>query len=232
MAMLLQARRVLTQTLPRYNSKSPQTFVKLLGSTHGLHDNVTKRKLFNPNETSGKVITCNAAIIRGPRQPFLMETIRVDPPKKMEVRIKILYTSICHTDLGAWKGENEAQQAFPRILGHEAVGLVESVGEGVTDVKAGDHVIPIFNGECGHCSYCKTKTSNLCQTYRVNPFKSVMEHDGKCRFSTKDGEPIFHFLNTSTFTEYTVLDSACVVKIDPNAPPQEDDLVKLWHLYW
>ncbi|KAG6790712.1 hypothetical protein POTOM_006877 [Populus tomentosa] len=218
MAMLLQARRVLTQTLPRYNSKSPQTFVKLLGSTHGLHDNVTKSKLFNPNETSGKVITCNAAIIRGPKQPFLMETIRVDPPKKMEVRIKIIYTSICQTDLSAWKGENEAQQAFPRILGHEAVGLVESVGEGVTDVKAGDHVIPIFNGECGHCSYCKTKTSNLCQTYRVNPFKSVMEHDGKCRFSTKDGEPIFHFLNTSTFTEYTVLDSACVVKIDPNAP--------------
>ncbi|KAB5535034.1 hypothetical protein DKX38_018120 [Salix brachista] len=166
-----------------------------------------------------------AAVVRGPKQPFLMETIRVDPPKKMEVRIKILYTSICHTDLRAWKGENEAQRAYPRILGHEAVGLVESVGEGVTDLKAGDHVIPIFNGECGHCPYCTTKTTNLCQTYRVNPFKSVMENDGKCRFSTKDGEPIFHFLNTSTFTEYSVLDSACVVKIDPNSPLKKTSLL-------
>ncbi|KAI5572002.1 hypothetical protein POPTR_011G152800v4 [Populus trichocarpa] len=218
MAMLLQARRILTQTLPRCNSNSSQAFVKLLGSaSRGLHDNVPGSKLFDPNATSGKVITCNAAVVRGPKQPFLMETIRVEPPRKMEVRIKILYTSICHTDLSAWKGENEAQRAYPRILGHEAVGLVESVGEGVTDLKAGDHVIPIFNGECGHCPYCTTKTTNLCQTYRVNPFKSVMENDGKCRFSTMNGEPIFHFLNTSTFTEYSVLDSACAVKIDPNA---------------
>ncbi|KAG6755562.1 hypothetical protein POTOM_041393 [Populus tomentosa] len=218
MAMLLQARRILTQTLPGRNSNSSQAFVKLVGSaSRGFHDNVTRSKLFDPNATSGKVITCNAAVVRGPKQPFLMETIRVDPPRKMEVRIKILYTSICHTDLSAWKGENEAQRAYPRILGHEAVGLVESVGEGVTDLKAGDHVIPIFNGECGHCPYCTNNTTNLCQTYRVNPFKSVMENDGKCRFSTMNGEPIFHFLNTSTFTEYSVLDSACAVKIDPNA---------------
>ncbi|KAB5535032.1 hypothetical protein DKX38_018118 [Salix brachista] len=212
MAMLLQARRILTQTLPRCSSNSSPAFVKLLGlASQGLHDNVSRSKLFDPNATSGNVITCNAAVVRGPKQPFLMETIRVDPPKKMEVRIKILYTSICHTDLSAWKSEvtrlymlkieedlfpssradhnkvtdivvalkNEAQRAYPRILGHEAVGLVESVGEGVTDLKAGDHVIPIFNGECGHCPYCTTKTTNLCQTYRVNPFKSVMKNDGK-----------------------------------------------------
>lgn len=96
--------------------------------------------------------------------------------------------------------------------------VVESVGEGVTDLKAGDHVIPIFNGECGHCVYCKSENTNLCENFRVNPFKCVMLNDGKCRFSTKDGNPIFHFLNTSTFSEYTVLDSACVVKIDPKAP--------------
>ncbi|KAJ6332608.1 hypothetical protein OIU77_008636 [Salix suchowensis] len=180
MAMLLQARRILTKTLPRCSSNSSPAFVKLLGlASRGLHDDVSRSKLFDPNATSGNVITCNAAVVRGPKQPFLMETIRVHPPKKMEVRIKILYTSICHTDLSAWKGENEAQRAYPRILGHEAVGLVESVGEGVTDLKAGDHVIPIFNGECGHCPYCTTKTTNLCQTYRVNPFKSVMENDGK-----------------------------------------------------
>ncbi|CAK9170343.1 unnamed protein product [Ilex paraguariensis] len=170
------------------------------------------------SETTGKVITCKAAVARGPGQPLVMEEIRVDTPQKMEVRIKILFTSICHTDLSAWQGENEAQQVYPRILGHEAVGVVESVGEGVVDMKEGDHVVPIFNGECGDCAYCKSQKTNLCDKFRVNPFKSVMLNDGKCRFSTKEGEPIFHFLNTSTFSEYTVLDSACVVKIDSKAP--------------
>lgn len=96
--------------------------------------------------------------------------------------------------------------------------IVESVGEGVVDMRKGDHVVPIFNGECGHCAYCKSDKTNLCEKFRVNPFKSVMVNGGGTRFSTKDGEPIFHFLNTSTFSEYTVLDSACVVNIDPNAP--------------
>ncbi|KAK9275097.1 hypothetical protein L1049_022356 [Liquidambar formosana] len=170
------------------------------------------------SDTAGKVISCKAAVLRGPGQPLVMEEIQVDPPQKMEVRIKILYTSICHTDLSAWNGENEAQRAFPRILGHEAAGIVESVGEGVVDMRKGDHVVPIFNGECGHCAYCKSDKTNLCEKFRVNPFKSVMVNDGGTRFSTKDGEPIFHFLNCSTFSEYTVLDSACVVNIDPNAP--------------
>ncbi|KAM7525950.1 hypothetical protein LguiA_015852 [Lonicera macranthoides] len=159
----------------------------------------------------------NAAVVWGPGEPLVMEEIRVDPPQKMEVRIKILFTSICHTDLTVWRGENEAQRIYPRILGHEASGVIESVGEGVEDMKAGDHVVPIFNGECGDCVYCKSKKSNLCKKYRVNPLKSVMLSDGKCRFSTKEGKPIFHFLNTSTFSEYTVVDSACVVKIDPKA---------------
>lgn len=96
--------------------------------------------------------------------------------------------------------------------------VVESVGEGVEDLKEGDHVIPIFNGECGDCMYCKSgKTNNLCGKYRVNPFKSVMENDGKTRFFTKEGKPIYHFLNTSTFSQYSVIDSGCVVKIHPQA---------------
>ncbi|XP_065858972.1 alcohol dehydrogenase-like 3 [Euphorbia lathyris] len=184
------------------------------------------RNSFNPRETAGKIITCNAAVLEAPKQPLVLEKILVDPPQEMEVRIKILYTSICHTDLSAWQGENEAQLAFPRILGHEAVGIVESVGEGVEDVKEGDHVIPIFNGECGDCKYCKSEITNLCGKFRVNPFKSVMENDGKCRFRRKDGgQPIFHFLNTSTFTEYSVLDSACVVKIPPDSPLKQMSLL-------
>ncbi|GMY30655.1 alcohol dehydrogenase-like 4 isoform X1 [Fagus crenata] len=174
--------------------------------------------LFNPSLTTGKVITCKAAVARGPGEPLVMEEVQVDPPQKMEVRIKILFTSICHTDLSAWLGENEAQRAYPRILGHEASGIIESVGEGVIDMKEGDHVVPIFNGECGDCIYCKCEKTNQCEKSGVNPFKTVMVNDGKSRFSSKDGKPIFHFLNTSTFSEYTVLESACVVKIDPEAP--------------
>ncbi|KAL8090737.1 alcohol dehydrogenase-like 3 [Apium graveolens] len=170
------------------------------------------------SETKGKVITCKAAVAWGPGLPLVVEEICVEPPHKMEVRIKILFTSICHTDVSARKGENEAQQVYPRILGHEASGVVESVGEGVEDLKEGDHVIPIFNGECGDCIYCKSaKTNNMCGKYRVNPFKSVMVNDGKTRFFTKEGEPIYHFLNTSTFSEYSVMDSGCVVKIHPQA---------------
>lgn len=185
----------------------------------GSLDNHSANAFSIPDHTAGNIITCKAAVAYSPSQPLIIEDVLVDPPQKLEVRIKILFTSICHTDLSAWKGENEAQRVFPRILGHEASGVVESVGEGVTDLKPGDPVVPIFNGECGNCAYCKSNKTNLCNNFRVNPFKSVMAGDGKCRFSTKDGKkPIYHFLNTSTFSEYTVVDSACLVKIDPLAP--------------
>ncbi|CAE5962143.1 unnamed protein product [Arabidopsis arenosa] len=167
-------------------------------------------------ETQGKVITCRAAVAWGAGEPLVMEDVKVDPPQRLEVRLRILFTSICHTDLSAWKGENEAQRAYPRILGHEAAGIVESVGEGVEEMKAGDHVLPIFTGECGDCRVCKRDGANLCERFRVDPMKKVMVTDGKTRFFTsKDNKPIYHFLNTSTFSEYTVIDSACVLKVDP-----------------
>ncbi|KAK9072094.1 hypothetical protein SSX86_008526 [Deinandra increscens subsp. villosa] len=162
-------------------------------------------------------MTCEAAVAWGPGQPFSMEQIRVQPPQKLEVRIKILFTTICHTDLCAWEGQNESQRVYPRIFGHEASGVVESVGESVEDMEEGDHVLTIFHGECGECTYCKSKTTNLCTKFRVDPSQSVMRNDGKTRFLTQDGKPIYHFLNASTFSEYTVLDSACVVKINPKA---------------
>lgn len=178
--------------------------------------------LANGTFTLGKPIKCKAAVAWGPGKPLVIEEVEVAPPGRLEVRVKVLFTSICHTDLSFWKGENELQRKFPRILGHEAAGIVESVGEGVEDLAPGDHVVPIFNGECGACTYCKSDKTNLCGTYRINPFKSTMTSDNGTRFSVVDGSgvrhQVFHFLNTSTFAEYTVLDAACSVKINPEAP--------------
>ncbi|CAN6283570.1 unnamed protein product [Urochloa humidicola] len=179
--------------------------------------------LANGASTRGKPIKCKAAVAWGPGEPLVMEEVEVAPPGHLEVRVKLLFTSICHTDLSFLKGENEQQRKFPRILGHEAAGVVESVGEGVEDLAPGDHVVPIFNGECGACVYCESGKTNLCGAYRVNGFKSTMASDGGTRFAVVDrssGErrPVYHFLNTSTFAEYTVLDAGCAVKIHPKAP--------------
>ncbi|KAK1303421.1 Alcohol dehydrogenase-like 3 [Acorus calamus] len=181
---------------------------------------------YHANNTNGKIITCKAAVLWGPKEAFKIEEVEVHPPQKTEVRIKIVCTTICHSDLGAWIAMNKEHWAFPRILGHEAAGIVESVGEGVLDLSEGDHVVPIFNGECGDCVYCKSSKTNLCERYRADPLRSVMIGDGKTRFFTKNGgQPIHHFLNISSFTEYTVLESACVVKINPKAPLEKMSLL-------
>lgn len=168
-----------------------------------------------PTNLAGKVITCKAAVAWGPKQPLVIQEVQVDPPKAMEVRIRITHTSLCHTDITYWNTSNESQ--FPRIFGHEGAGIVESVGEGVTDLKQGDHVIPLYNGECEVCVYCKSKKTNLCGEFRVNPYSTGMRKDGKSRFSI-GGKPVHHFMSTSTFSEYTVVDYACVLKIDPEVP--------------
>ncbi|XAR62431.1 Alcohol dehydrogenase [Bertholletia excelsa] len=114
----------------------------------------------------------------------------------------------------AGQGQNPL---FPRILGHEAGGIVESVGEGVTDLAPGDHVLPVFTGECKECAHCKSEESNMCELLRINTDRGVMLHDGKSRFSIK-GKPIYHFVGTSTFSEYTVVHVGCLAKINPLAP--------------
>ncbi|CAI8619693.1 unnamed protein product [Vicia faba] len=106
---------------------------------------------------------------------------------------------------------------FPRIFGHEAGGIVESVGEGVTHLKPGDKALPVFTGECGECPHCKSEESNMCDLLRINTDRGVMLNDNKSRFSI-NGEPINHFVGTSTFSEYTVVHVGCVAKINPEAP--------------
>ncbi|XP_009360723.2 alcohol dehydrogenase [Pyrus x bretschneideri] len=167
-------------------------------------------------DTAGQVIRCRAAVAWEAGKPLVVEEVEVAPPQANEVRLKILFTSLCHTDVYFWeaKGQNPL---FPRIYGHEAGGIVESVGEGVTDLKAGDHVLPVFMGECKDCAHCKSEESNMCDLLRINTDRGVMLGDGKSRFSIK-GKPIYHFVGTSTFSEYTVVHVGCVAKINPSAP--------------
>ncbi|XP_065857795.1 alcohol dehydrogenase 1-like [Euphorbia lathyris] len=166
--------------------------------------------------TAGQVIRCKAAVAWEAGKPLVIEEVEVAPPQANEVRVKILFTALCHTDVYFWeaKGQNPL---FPRIYGHEAGGVVESVGEGATDLKPGDHVLPVFTGECKECAHCKSEESNMCTLLRINTDRGVMLNDGNSRFSI-NGNPIYHFVGTSTFSEYTVIHVGCLAKINPLAP--------------
>ncbi|MFM5752608.1 S-(hydroxymethyl)glutathione dehydrogenase/class III alcohol dehydrogenase [Aeromonas veronii] len=163
-------------------------------------------------------IKCKAAIAWGPGQPLSIEEVEVMPPQAGEVRVRIVATGVCHTDAFTLSGE-DPEGVFPCILGHEGGGIVESVGEGVTSVKVGDHVIPLYTPECGECKFCRSGKTNLCQKIRATQGKGLMP-DGTTRFS-KDGQPIYHYMGTSTFSEYTVLPEISIAKVDPAAPLEE-----------
>ncbi|WP_273765193.1 S-(hydroxymethyl)glutathione dehydrogenase/class III alcohol dehydrogenase [Aeromonas hydrophila] len=163
-------------------------------------------------------IKCKAAIAWGPGQPLSIEEVDVMPPQAGEVRVRIVATGVCHTDAFTLSGE-DPEGVFPCILGHEGGGIVESVGEGVTSVKVGDHVIPLYTPECGECKFCKSGKTNLCQKIRATQGKGLMP-DGTTRFS-KDGQSIYHYMGTSTFSEYTVLPEISIAKVDPAAPLEE-----------
>ncbi|HAU4895447.1 S-(hydroxymethyl)glutathione dehydrogenase/class III alcohol dehydrogenase [Aeromonas hydrophila] len=163
-------------------------------------------------------IKCKAAIAWGPGQPLSIEEVEVMPPQAGEVRVRIVATGVCHTDAFTLSGE-DPEGVFPCILGHEGGGIVESIGEGVTSVKVGDHVIPLYTPECGECKFCKSGKTNLCQKIRATQGKGLMP-DGTTRFS-KDGQPIYHYMGTSTFSEYTVLPEISIAKVDPAAPLEE-----------
>ncbi|GAB2230109.1 hypothetical protein Droror1_Dr00014366 [Drosera rotundifolia] len=169
-----------------------------------------------PSSTVGQVIRCRAAVAWEAGKPLVIEEVEVAPPQKMEVRVKILFTSLCHTDVYFWEAKGQTP-VFPRILGHEASGIVESVGEGVMELKPGDHVLPVFTGECKDCAHCRSEDSNMCELLRINTDRGVMLHDGKSRFSI-NGKPIYHFVGTSTFSEYTVTHVGSLAKINPEAP--------------
>ena len=147
-----------------------------------------------------------------------MEEVDVELPKKGEVLVRIVATGVCHTDAFTLSGD-DPEGVFPSILGHEGGGIVEMVGEGVTSVEVGDHVIPLYTAECGECKFCKSGKTNLCQAVRETQGKGLMP-DGTSRFS-KDGEPIYHYMGCSTFSEYTVLPEISLAKVNKTAPLEE-----------
>ncbi|XP_061166223.1 alcohol dehydrogenase class-3-like [Saccostrea echinata] len=166
-------------------------------------------------DTAGKVITCQAAVAWEAKKPLVIERVEVEPPKAGEVRIKILHSGVCHTDAYLLDGF-DPEGAFPIILGHEGGGVVESVGEGVTSVQPGDHVVPLYIPQCNDCKFCKSPKTNLCGKIRTTQGKGVMP-DGTSRFKCK-GKTLFHFMGCSTFSQYTVVAEISVTKINPSAP--------------
>ncbi|XP_043530386.1 alcohol dehydrogenase class-3 isoform X1 [Chiloscyllium plagiosum] len=165
--------------------------------------------------TEGKVIKCKAAVAWEAGKPLSIEDVEVAPPKAHEVRIKITATAVCHTDAYTLSG-SDSEGVFPVILGHEGAGIVESVGEGVTCVKAGDRVIPLYIPQCGECKFCLNPNTNLCQKIRVTQGQGLMP-DKTSRFTCK-GQMVYHYMGTSTFSEYTVVADISLAKIDSAAP--------------
>ena len=165
-----------------------------------------------------QIIKCKAAVAWGPNQPLTIEEVDVMPPQAGEVRVRIIASGVCHTDAYTLSGE-DPEGVFPAILGHEGGGIVESIGAGVSSVQVGDHVIPLYTPECGECKFCKSGKTNLCQKIRATQGKGLMP-DGTTRFH-KDGQPIFHYMGCSTFSEYTVLPEISLAKVNKDASLKE-----------
>ncbi len=156
-----------------------------------------------------------AAVAFQAGQPLSLETVQLEAPKAGEVLVEIKATGVCHTDAYTLSGA-DPEGLFPAILGHEGAGIVVEVGAGVTSVKPGDHVIPLYTPECRNCEYCLSGKTNLCQAIRVTQGQGVMP-DGTSRF-TIAGTKIHHYMGTSTFANYTVLPEIAVAKIREDAP--------------
>ncbi len=156
-----------------------------------------------------------AAVAFEAGKPLTIETVRLDEPKAGEVLVEIKASGVCHTDAYTLSGA-DPEGLFPAILGHEGAGVVVEVGPGVTSVKVGDHVIPLYTPECRQCEYCLSRKTNLCQAIRSTQGRGVMP-DGSSRFSV-DGTMIHHYMGTSTFANYTVLPEIAVAKIREDAP--------------
>ena len=157
-----------------------------------------------------------AAVAFEAKQPLEIVELDLEGPKDGEVLVEIMATGICHTDSYTLDGL-DSEGIFPSILGHEGAGIVREVGAGVTSIKPGDHVIPLYTPECRNCEYCLNPKTNLCQAIRSTQGQGLMP-DGSSRFTTLDGDPILHYMGTSTFANYTVVPEIALARIRPDAP--------------
>ena len=156
-----------------------------------------------------------AAVAHQAAKPLTIETVQLEGPKAGEVLVEIKATGVCHTDEFTLSGA-DPEGLFPAILGHEGAGIVVDVGPGVTSVKPGDHVIPLYTPECRECEFCLHPKTNLCQKVRATQGQGLMP-DGTSRFSL-GGQPLFHYMGTSTFANFTVLPEIAVAKVREDAP--------------
>lgn len=161
------------------------------------------------------MIKSRAAVAFEANKPLEIVEVDVAPPQEGEVLVRIVATGVCHTDAYTLSGA-DPEGLFPTILGHEGGGIVEAVGPGVKNLEVGDHVIPLYTAECGQCKFCTSGKTNLCSAVRETQGKGVMP-DGTSRFSYK-GQPIYHYMGCSTFSEYTVLPEISLAKIPKEAP--------------
>ncbi|TJZ87394.1 S-(hydroxymethyl)glutathione dehydrogenase/class III alcohol dehydrogenase [Paracoccus hibiscisoli] len=157
-----------------------------------------------------------AAVALEAGKPLEVMEVNLEGPKAGEVMIEIKATGICHTDEFTRSGD-DPEGIFPAILGHEGAGVVVEVGEGVTSLKVGDHVIPLYTPECRECASCLSGKTNLCTRIRATQGKGLMP-DGTTRFSMLDGTPIYHYMGCSTFANHTVLPEIAVAKVRDDAP--------------
>jgi len=156
-----------------------------------------------------------AAVAHKAGAPLAIETVDLDGPRAGEVLVEIRATGICHTDEFTLSGA-DPEGLFPAILGHEGAGVVVDIGPGVTSLKKGDHVIPLYTPECRQCEYCLSGKTNLCQAIRLTQGQGVMP-DGSSRFSV-GGQKVFHYMGTSTFANYTVVPEIALARIREDAP--------------
>ena len=156
-----------------------------------------------------------AAVAWEAGKPLEIEQIELDGPKEGEVLVRNIASGVCHTDAFTLSGE-DPEGIFPAVLGHEGGAVVEEIGVNVTSVSVGDHVIPLYTPECGACNFCASNKTNLCQAIRSTQGQGLMP-DGTSRFS-KNGSTIYHYMGTSTFSEYSVLPEISLAKINKEAP--------------
>jgi S-(hydroxymethyl)glutathione dehydrogenase/alcohol dehydrogenase len=160
-------------------------------------------------------VRIRAAVLEAFAAPLEVQELELAEPREAEVLVRLVACGVCHTDLYTASGADPSGYS-PTVLGHEGAGIVERIGEGVTDVAPGDHVVTLFSPQCRECEHCRDHRTNLCLAIREQQNQGLLP-DGTTRLS-RDGEPIRHFMGTSTFAEYTVMPEIALAKIDPDAP--------------